>query len=630
MEPDDTETHNDLGFEPRSRSGPTNSGFLSEDQLPVTKHTSMVNTVALKDYRVDASDVVGGLNPVDEQQPGIAACTEFRMSTKQLGSSFGCIPLTPMLLYQGSHKAWQEVPGILQAHRMIRDSGHYFDKQLCDLIEFGFPLDFDRSRHLESTLVNHASARNFSDHIDKYLQEELEFEAILGPFDHPPIQMHISPFMTMEKSGSDSRRAIIDLSFPKGSSVNDGVAKNFYLGTEFQMHYPSVDSIIRTLKNLGPSAKIFKVDISRAFRQLKVDPGDIDLLGLQHRDQLYLDLSVPFGYRLGSFFFSKISDSIRFIMAKNGHNALLNYIDDLIYCGLLSNINQSYEFLLNLLQDLGLDISYKKLCPPDTKVICLGILFNTVDRTISIPTDKLSEIVKVCDDWSDKKTVTKNQLQSLLGLLLYISKCVKPARFFLNRMLQLLRDNFENDSIVLTSEFFRDLLWFQTFLKSYNGITIYDIRPLNIRIYLDACLQGLGGCYDNFVYTIPIPKGFNGYNIVHLEMLNVVVALKVWAASWANKYVHIYCDNHAVVDVLTYGNTRDHMLATAARNIWLITAMFNIDLVVSHIKGADNRVADLLSRWHLTVDNATKLSKLVQSPIWIDTHIDLTLLNHDI
>ena len=380
-----------------------------------------------------------------------------------------------------------------------------------------------------------------SDHIDKYLQEELEFEAILGPFDHPPIQMHISPFMTREKSGSDFRRAIIDLSFPKGSSVNDGVAKNFYLGTEFQMHYPSVDSIIQTLKNLGPSAKIFKVDISQAFRQLKVDPGDIDLLGLQHRDQLYLDLSVPFGYRLGSFFFSKISDSIRFIMAKNGHNALLNYIDDLIYCGLPSNINQSYEFLLNLLQDLGLDISYKKLCPPDTKVICLGILFNTVDRTISIPTDKISEIVKVCDDWSDKKTVTKNQLQSLLGLLLYISKCVKPARFFLNRMLQLLRDNFENDSIVLTSEFFRDLLWFQTFLKSYNGITIYDIRPLNIRIYLDACLQGLGGCYDNFVYTIPIPKGFNGYNIVHLEMLNVVVALKVWAASWANKQHAGHC-----------------------------------------------------------------------------------------
>ena len=154
-------------------------------------------------------------------------------------------------------------------------------------------------------------------------------------------------------------------------------------------------------------------------------------------------------------------------------------------------------------------------------------------------------------------------------------------------MLKLLRNNFQNDHIGLNQEFFRDLVWFQIFLKSYNGITIYDIKPLNIRIYLDACLRGLGSCYNNFVYTIPIPRCFNGYNIVHLEMLIVVVALKVWAASWANKCVHIYCDNHAVVDVLTYGSNKDPMQATAARNVWLLTAMFNIDLVVSHIKGVD-------------------------------------------
>ena len=61
-------------------------------------------------------------------------------------------------------------------------------------------------------------------------------------------------------------------------------------------------------------------------------------------------------------------------MAKNGHNAIMNYIDDLIYCGLPSTVNQSYQFLLNLLQDLGLNISHKKLCPPDTEVIYLGIL----------------------------------------------------------------------------------------------------------------------------------------------------------------------------------------------------------------------------------------------------------------
>ena len=45
--------------------------------------------------------------------------------------------------------------------------------------------------------------------------------------------------------------------------------------------------------------------------------------------------------------------------------------------------------------------------PPDTQVVCLAILFDTINRTLSIPADKLSKIVKVCQDWSDKRIVTK-------------------------------------------------------------------------------------------------------------------------------------------------------------------------------------------------------------------------------
>ena len=67
----------------------------------------------------------------------------------------------------------------------------------------------------------------------------------------------------------------MDLSFPKGLSINDGVLKDTYLGTKFQMHYPSVDSSIGTLNEIGPLAHIFKVDISRAFRHIRIDLGDI-------------------------------------------------------------------------------------------------------------------------------------------------------------------------------------------------------------------------------------------------------------------------------------------------------------------------------------------------------------------
>ena len=56
------------------------------------------------------------------------------------------------------------------------------------------------------------------------------------------------------------------------------------------------------------------------------------------------------------------------------------------------------------------------------------------NRTISIPDEKLKEIVDLCKNWGTKNTCTKIQLQSLLGSLLYITKCVRPAQFFLNQI----------------------------------------------------------------------------------------------------------------------------------------------------------------------------------------------------
>ena len=235
----------------------------------------------------------------------------------------------------------------------------YFDQQLVDLIEYGFPLDFDRNHQLGHTKDNHTSAIDNPSHIEAYIREELSFGAMLGPFHDQPFPIHISPFMTRDKSSSDRKRVIMDLSWPKDEAVNDEVNKYNYLGTQFQLHYPSVDDIVHKLNTLGPAAKIFNVDISRAFRHIHIDPGDIDLLGLHHNNSYYIDLSLPFGFRLGSFFFQKLSDAVCYIMNKNGHDVLLNYIDDLIYCGLPSSIHQAYEFLISLLQDFGLDISAK-------------------------------------------------------------------------------------------------------------------------------------------------------------------------------------------------------------------------------------------------------------------------------
>ena len=265
----------------------------------------------------------------------------------------------------------------MQAHRLIKDSNlpnflhcripvksglnikawrnylqNYWDQQLCDLLEFGFPLDFDRTCYLHSTEENHASTIENMQDIGTFLQEERQYEAILGPFDTKPIDMHVSPLLVRDKQYSTSKRTIMDLSWPKGASVNNGVAKDTYLGTPYELNYPSVDSITNSLRNLGPSAQIYKIDISGAFRQIKIDPGDIDLLGIKFQDQYFLDRSVAFRFRHGSLIFQRCTDAIRYIMAQHGFPLLYNYIDDLIYTGLPSQINESFIFLKKLLGEL--------------------------------------------------------------------------------------------------------------------------------------------------------------------------------------------------------------------------------------------------------------------------------------
>ena len=64
----------------------------------------------------------------------------------------------------------------------------YWDVQLIELLNFGFPLDYNRNYTLCSDRKNHSSAIQYPGHVDAYLKEETGFGAILGPFKDNPIE----------------------------------------------------------------------------------------------------------------------------------------------------------------------------------------------------------------------------------------------------------------------------------------------------------------------------------------------------------------------------------------------------------------------------------------------------------
>ena len=170
---------------------------------------------------------------------------------------------------------------------------------------------------------------------------------------------------------------------------------------------------------------------------MKLDPSDYDLLGLRHVNW-YVDTCLPFLYRHRSALFQRLSDAVRHIMRQKGYD-VMNYIDDILGIDVPSKIDASFDALQSLLQELGFEISKKKLVAPTTSMNCLGIMVDTVNFTLAILQAKMQEILQVCEQWRHKCSCDKRQLQSLSGCLLYVTKCVRISRFFLNRLLDFLR-----------------------------------------------------------------------------------------------------------------------------------------------------------------------------------------------
>ena len=169
-----------------------------------------------------------------------------------------------------------------------------------------------------------------------YLQDEIKHGAIMGPFEDIPIDScHFSPFMTREKSDSDKRCVIIDLSWPRDASVNLDVDKNSYLATNFVLTFPTVDNITDVLNRLGTGAHLYKVDVSHAFRHVKLDPFDYDLLGLKWRDVAFYDTCLLFGSRHGTQIFQCLSNTVCFIMCCYGYD-VINYVDNFVGIGMPS------------------------------------------------------------------------------------------------------------------------------------------------------------------------------------------------------------------------------------------------------------------------------------------------------
>ena len=489
---------------------------------------------------------------------------------------------------------------------------NYSDLAVCQLIEFGFPLGLSPDSRLEPTLKNHSSSYEYFEYVDNFVASELRDLGITGPMDEPAISpVLVSPLMTSTKKPS-SRRAVFDATYGE-NSINNNTPVKEYLGDFYNFKFPSVTDLADRVIKLGAGCLLWKRDLSRWFMQLKVDPADLDKLGFVWRGKQFLFTSLIWGCRNAGYNAQRVSSCVSFIHQKLGLTISdeeffsIVYIDDFAGCEKGDRAFSSYDALGNLLSRLGIEESKKKACPPSTVMTFLGIEVDTINMCLRVDKVKLKEILDLITNWKRRTTATKEELQSLLGKLIFVSRAVRFSRCFVGRIIREIKKlKLQKQKITLSDDVRKDFLWWFHFLSAFNGVELLSPATVSLHVLGDATPMG-GGSWNwsaSQYFSMRFPTWLCSPDIpIHIkEFLVLIVSCKIWGKSWAGKRIALHCDNDSICDTIVYLKPKDAELQNCLREFLLIVCKYNFHPVILKIGTKENHLADFISRNFNRVD----------------------------
>ena len=125
-------------------------------------------------------------------------------------------------------------------------------------------------------------------------------------------------------------------------------------------------------------------------------------------------------------------------------------MDDLASAATEDSAFHLFNALLGIIRSLGLQPSTTpgNIVPPAEIATILGVEYNLKENTVSLPPDKLADVLELLQVWQDRSSATNRQIKQLTGKLLYCSRVVGPGRLFLGRMLQTSRNSARLDEEV--------------------------------------------------------------------------------------------------------------------------------------------------------------------------------------
>ena len=257
------------------------------------------------------------------------------------------------------------------------------------------------------------------------------------------------------------------MSFPKGSSVNDGISPE-----HTSVRYATIDEAIKLIMNAGQGCFLAKTDIKNAFRIIPIHPIDYGLLDMQWRGLYYYDQCMPMGCSSSCLTFETFSTAVEWIAwHKLKIDYILHLLDDFLLGASSSQLcKKQLDLFLSLCSYLGIPMAPEKTCGPATTMSFAGIELDSVLLEARLPLEKVEKCKSLLSQFLTRKKVTLQEVQSLTGLLNFACSVIQPGQAFLRRHVDLtLGVKKANHKIRLNREVKEDLKIWLSFFSNFNG-----------------------------------------------------------------------------------------------------------------------------------------------------------------
>jgi hypothetical protein len=446
-----------------------------------------------------------------------------------------------------------------------------------------------------------------------------------------------SPLGAVEKNGVDPAvdiRPIHDLSFPEGASTNahlDPTSIPYVL-------YRSVTTIARRIEaasrnNPGCTIRILKGDVQRAYRNIMLHADHVQWMGatIPEESALVVDLAAPFGWSGSPANYSAFGRGISWLVGTNSPASVsestdtepffgYEWVDDhiLVEPDREDRLELAEATLrLSMLAILGPDaINEPKFSGWSTKLKALGLVWNTEELTVSMPSDKIKKCIDRINALLEAAAVSKQQLQKLLGSLRHISSCLRAAKPFYQHLNSVCGRLRPFGTRTLSEKARRDLTWFLHILE-HGHLEKLPLRffgtlpPPDIHLYMDASDAGLAVLnpaaneyiqlrFDANESELIKASAASGFTINVREHFCMALAALSWGSQWHLDYQlpHIVCwsDNKSAVSWINRLASKNVFGQEINRAIGLAEAVYNVRLSAHHLPGVCNRMADAGSR----------------------------------